>query len=327
MGYNNSVYKKIYDEYSQKYLVARERADARARELRIKIPELAKIDKELSLVGLEIFSASISGGDYQAKIAEIKEKNLELQEKRAELLLANGYPADYSDVKYECEKCGDTGFVDNKMCSCMKEALTLAGIENSGFGSLIDNQRFDNFSLDYYAKNVQQAEIMKRNRDFLIHYADCFDPKVSQSILMMGGTGLGKTHLSSALARRVIEKGNDVFYTGAIDLFSQFEIQRFKSYSNEPNELVERYFECDLLIIDDLGTEMINQFSVSTLYNLLNDRLSRRKPTVVSTNLSKEEIQKKYTDRITSRMLGEFQVLFFVGTDVRAQKLINKSRG
>ena len=327
MGYNNSVYKKIYDEYSQKYLVARERADARARELRIKIPELAKIDKELSLVGLEIFSASISGGDYQAKIAKIKEKNLELQEKRAELLLANGYPADYSDVKYECEKCGDTGFVDNKMCSCMKEALTLAGIENSGFGSLIDNQRFDNFSLDYYSKNVQQAEIMKRNRDFLIHYADCFDPKVSQSILMMGGTGLGKTHLSSALARRVIEKGNDVFYTGAIDLFSQFEIQRFKSYSNEPNELVERYFECDLLIIDDLGTEMINQFSVSTLYNLLNDRLSRRKPTVVSTNLSKEEIQKKYTDRITSRMLGEFQVLFFVGTDVRAQKLINKSRG
>ena len=138
----------------------------------------------------------------------------------------------------------------------------------------------------------------------------------------MGGTGLGKTHLSSALAKRVIEKGNDVFYTGAIDLFSQFEIQRFKSYSNEPNELIERYFECDLLIIDDLGTEMVNQFSVSTLYNLLNDRLSRRKPTLISTNLSNEEIQKKYTDRITSRMLGEYNVLVFVGTDVRAQKLM-----
>jgi DNA replication protein DnaC len=168
---------------------------------------------------------------------------------------------------------------------------------------------------------------MRKNRDFLLQYADGFDPKESQSILMMGGTGLGKTHLSSALARRVIEKGNDVFYTGAIDLFSQFELQRFKSYSNEPNELIERYFECDLLIIDDLGTEMVNQFSVSTLYNLLNDRLSRRKPTVVSTNLSKNEIQKKYTDRITSRMLGEYQVLFFVGIDVRAQKCMNKIKG
>ena len=326
MGYNNSVYKKIYDEYSKKYLIAREKADARTRELRMQIPELLKIDRELSMAGLEIFSASVSGGDYKAKIAEIKEKNMALQKKRAELLVANGYPADYSDVKYDCEKCGDTGFIENTMCSCMREALTLAGIENSGFSSLIREQSFENFSLDYYSKNIQQSEIMKRNRDYLVNYADTFNPKTSQSILMMGGTGLGKTHLSSSLARRVIEKGNDVFYTGAIDLFSQFEIDRFKSYSNEPNELIERYFECDLLIIDDLGTEMINQFSVSTLYNLLNDRLSRKKPTIISTNLSKDDIQKKYTDRITSRMLGEYQVLFFVGTDVRAQKLMKKSK-
>ena len=327
MAYSNSVYKKIYEEYSQKYLIAREKADERARELRAKIPELAKLDKQLSLVGVQIFGASIEGGDYKSKIAKIKEENLALQQKRAELLASYGYPADYSDVKYECEKCSDTGFVENRMCSCMKEALTLAGIENSGFASLIKEQSFENFSLDYYSKNIQHAEIMKRNRDFLVSYADSFDPKSSASILMMGGTGLGKTHLSSSLARRVIERGNDVFYTGAIDLFSQFEIQRFKSYSNEPNELIERYFECDLLIIDDLGTEMVNQFSVSTLYNLLNDRLSRRKPTVVSTNLSKDEIQKKYTDRITSRMLGEYQVLFFVGTDVRAQKRMNKGKG
>ena len=327
MSYNNSVYKKIYDEYSQKYLIARDRADARARELRSKIPELAKVDRELSRVGLEIFAASLTGVDTKARIEEIKEHNLALQALRAEILLSNGYPADYTDVKYDCEQCKDTGFIDNKMCSCMKEALTLAGIENSGFASLIKEQSFENFSLDYYSRNVQQAEIMKKNRDFLIKYADNFDSRTSQSILMVGGTGLGKTHLSSALARRVIEKGNDVFYTGAIDLFSQFEIQRFKSYSNEPNELIERYFESDLLIIDDLGTEMINQFSVSTLYNLINDRLSRKKPTVRSTNLSKDDIQKKYTDRITSRMLGEYQVLFFVGTDVRAQKLINKNKG
>lgn len=324
MGYNNSIYKKIYEEYSQKYLIARERADMRARELRVAIPEVAKIDKELSLTGLEIFSASLSGGDIASKIAEIREKNKALQEKRAELLEANGYPADYSDVKYDCVKCGDTGFIENKMCSCMKEALTLAGIESSGFASLIKEQSFDNFSLDYYKRNANHYEMMSRNLAFLREYANNFDPKTSPSILMMGGTGLGKTHLSSAVARGVIEKGNDVFYTGAIDLFSQFEIQRFKTYNNEPNELIERYFECDLLVIDDLGTEMINQFSISTLYNLLNDRLSRRKPTIVSTNLSQEDIQKKYTDRITSRMLGEYKVVFFAGTDIRAQKLMKK---
>ena len=324
MGYNSSIYKKIYDEYSQKYLVARERADVRAQEVRRAIPEIAKIDRELSLTGLEVFSASLSGGDTASKIAEIRAKNEALQLKRAELLLANGYPADYSDVKYECTKCGDTGFVDNKMCSCMKEALTLAGIESSGFANLIKEQRFDNFSLDFYKKNATYYDMMGKNLEFLKEYAKNFDAKNSQSILMMGGTGLGKTHLSSAVAYEVIEKGNDVFYTGAIDLFSQFEIQRFKSYNNEPNELIERYFESDLLIIDDLGTEMINQFSVSTLYNLLNDRLSRKKPTIVSTNLSKDEIMKKYTDRITSRMFGEYKIVFFAGTDIRAQKLMKK---
>ncbi len=324
MAYNNSVYKKIYDEYSQKYLIARQRATERERELHRLFPEIASIDRELSKTGLEIFSASLSGEDYKERLALIRKKNEELQAKRAEILIANGYPADYSHVKYECAKCGDTGFVDNTMCSCMKEALTLAGIENSGFAALIKEQTFDNFSLEYYAGNSMIAERMKNNLEYFKNYVDTFSSATSKSVLLMGGTGLGKTHLSSAVARGIIEKGYDVFYTGAIDLFSNFEIERFKSYSNEPNPIIERYFESDLLIIDDLGTEMINQFSVSTLYNLVNDRLSRKKPTIISTNLSKDDIQKKYTDRITSRLLGEYRVCAFMGTDVRAQKLRGK---
>lgn len=324
MGYNNSVYKKIYDEYSQKYLIARERAQRRQAELHSRIPEVARIDRELSLTGLEIFSASLSGENYRERLAEVREKNLALQAQRAQLLRENGYPEDYSDVKYECTLCGDTGFVDNKMCSCMREALTLAGIENSGFGELISQQSFDTFSLDYYRQSPKAYEIMRRNYEFLHDYAESFTPKGSPSILMMGGTGLGKTHLSSAVAGRIIERGHDVFYTGAVDLLSTFETQRFKTYSSEPNELIERYYECDLLIIDDLGTEIINQFTVSTLYALLNDRLSRRKPTIVNTNFTKDDILKKYTDRIASRLLGEYTVLFFSGTDVRAQKLMKR---
>lgn len=325
MGYNNSIYKKIYEEYKDKYLIARERADAHAAELHRTIPEVAEIDRALSRTGLAIFSASLSGDNYKERLDEIRKKNEELQSKRAKLLAMNGYPEDYSDVKYDCVKCGDTGFIGNTMCTCMRESLVLAGIENSGFADLMREQSFDNFDLDYYKSNPNHYEIMRRNLEFLKKYAYNFDERNSRSILMMGGTGLGKTHLSSAVARCIIEQGKDVFYTGAIKLFSNFEDQRFKStYSSDLNESIDRYFGCDLLIIDDLGTEMINQFSVSTLYNLLNDRLSRRKPTIVNTNLTKEEIQKKYTDRITSRMFGEFQLLFFMGTDIRAQKLIGK---
>ena len=323
MGYNKAIYKKIYDEYTTKYLIARERADQRKAELHRNIPELITIDRQLSMTGFEIFSAALSGaGDYKSSLDAVKEKNTSLQKKRGELLVAHGYPADYSDVKYECEKCNDSGFVDNKICSCMKKALVLAGFENSGISALIKTQDFDSFSLEYYKKNPKHYEIMKHNKEFLENYAEGFDQNSSPSILLMGGTGLGKTHMSSALAKRVIEKGNDVFYTGAIELFSQFENQRFRSYSQEENDTVQRCFDCDLLIIDDLGTELINQFSVSTLYNLINERISKKKPTVISTNLSQKDILQKYTDRIASRIFGEYIVLPFMGEDVRKQKLM-----
>lgn len=323
MGYNSAIYKKIYDEYTTKYLVARENADKKKAELHRVIPELISVDRELSCVGLEIFSAAISNGsDYKSRLDEVRHKNEELQKKRAELLKKHGYPEDYSDVKYECEICSDTGFVENKMCSCMKRELIMAGFENSGIATLIKEQNFSTFSLDYYKKNQNHYNIMKHNSEFLFDYAESFDDKASPSVLLMGGTGLGKTHLSSAVAKRVIERGYDVFYTGAVDLFSQFEYQRFKSYYQDENETVQRYFDCDLLIIDDLGTELINQFSVSTLYNLINSRISRKKPVIVSTNLSKNDIMQKYTDRITSRMFGEYIILPFVGEDIRKQKIM-----
>ena len=323
MGYNNAIYKKIYDEYTTKYLVARERADARKAELHRAIPELAAIDKELSMTGLEIFSAALSGdGDYKSRLEAVRKKNEALQSKRRDILLKNGYPDDYSDVKYDCEICKDSGFVDNKMCSCMKQALVMAGFENSGLSALIKEQGFDSFSLDYYKKSPKHYEIMKHNKEFLENYAESFDERSSPSILLMGGTGLGKTHASSAVAKRVIEKGNDVFYTGAIDLFSQFENQRFRSYSQDDSDIVQRYFDCDLLIIDDLGTELINQFSVSTLYNLINVRISKKKPVIISTNMSQNYILQKYTDRIASRIFGEYIILPFIGEDIRKQKLM-----
>ena len=139
---------------------------------------------------------------------------------------------------------------------------------------------------------------------------------------MLGNMGLGKTHLSSAMGGVIIGKGNDVYYSGAVEMMSDFESERFgNDYSQDTTSLTEKYFSCDLLIIDDLGTELINQFSTSTLYNLINTRLIKKKATIINTNFSRDELRKKYQDRITSRIFGEYLVWPFLGTDIREKRL------
>ena len=142
---------------------------------------------------------------------------------------------------------------------------------------------------------------------------------------MMGDTGLGKTHISSAIGGIVAKKGNDVYYTGAVDMLADFESERF-GYDryDEQASVTDKYFSCDLLIIDDLGTELINQFTTSSLYNLINSRLVRKKATIINTNFTRDELRKKYQDRITSRIFGEYTVLPFLGTDIREKKIYKK---
>lgn len=326
MGYNAENYRRIRAEYENKFTKARADADMRREELARNIPGVREIDAKLGRTGLEIMGAILAGGEAtQEQVAEIRRKNTELQARRAELLRQYGYPEDYSDVHYECEKCSDSGFVDGRMCSCMKKALVLAGCESSGLGQLLRDQSFENFSLDYYSDSRADREEMERNLTIAYRFAQGFHGVGSGNLLLMGGTGLGKTHLSSAMARTIIEAGYDVYYTGAQGMLSDFERERFGN-SSVPGagEDTERYFECDLLIIDDLGTEVTNQFTVSCLFNVINTRLNLGRSTVISTNLMPAELKSRYTDRIVSRLLGEYRALRFVGKDVRAQKLGRK---
>ena len=326
MGYNSENYRRIRGDYETKYKRAHEDADRRRAQLHEAVPGVREIDAQLGRVGLEIMSAIVKGGAATAKqIGEIREKNEQLQAKRAELLSKYGYPEDYSDVRYECSVCSDSGFVDGKMCACMKKELVMAGCESSGMGHLMRSQSFENFSLDYYRQNAAEQAEMDRNLSVAYRYAENFKVGVSGNLLLMGGTGLGKTHLCSAMARVIIEGGHDVYYTGAQGLISDFERQRFgNSTSYGGGEDVDRYFECDLLIIDDLGTEVTNQFTVACLFNVINTRLSSGRCTIINTNLSPSELQSRYTDRIVSRLLGEYRTMRFVGRDVRAQKLAKK---
>lgn len=323
MGFNSDNYRRIRAEYDNKFNRARQEADVRRAELHGAIPSLRAVDAELGRTGLQIMQALVAGGEEtERQVAKIRERNESLQKSRDELLRKHGYPVDYSDVHYECGLCSDTGFVDGKMCSCMRRELIIAGCESSGIGRLMREQNFGNFSLEYYSDNKAAFNEMELVLNAAYRFAESFGTADSENILLMGGTGLGKTHLSSAVARRVIERGFDVYYTGAQGMISDFERERFGNSSTAGGGAdVSRYFNCDLLIIDDLGTEVSNQFTVSCLFNVINTRLNLRRSTMISTNLNPRELVTRYTDRIASRILGEFRPLQFKGTDVRLQKL------
>ena len=322
MAYNKENYRRIRATYQTKYLKAREEADRRMAELHEKSPAVAAIDRELALTGAEIAMAAIgTGAEYREKLAAVEQKNLALQRERAILLEKLGYPADYTLPPYECEICRDSGFVGTKMCDCMRRELVLAAYEASGLGELMKTQSFESFSLDYYKGDAVEAEKMKKNLEILSTYAENFD-KGADSLILCGATGLGKTHLSTAVARRVIDRGFDVYYTGAIAMFADFEHARFGTGLGEQMADPARYVDCDLLILDDLGTEVTNQFTNSCLYTVLDQRINLRRPTIINTNLTGKEIKARYTDRIASRILGGFKPLLFVGTDVRRQKLM-----
>lgn len=322
MGYNQANYTRIRKEYETKYLRAREDADRRRAEALLVIPELADIDRALGQTGLMILGAALAGEDPDASVQAVRSKNEALQKQKRALLVARGFPADYTEIRYECPICQDEGFFEFKICSCMKKKLVEAAYESSGMAELLRVQSFENFDLSYYADDPQTAHHMKRVFDLCLGYARDFSPSVCSNLLLMGGTGLGKTHLSTAIARRVIDEGHDVFYTTVTNLISDFEVQKFgHSVGNETGLGTSQYFDCDLLIVDDLGTEIINQFTATVLYNVINTRISRKKSTIINTNFSRDELRAKYADRITSRLFGEYRVIPFVGRDVRMGKM------
>ena len=323
MGYNAKDYVRIRNEFSNKYTVARQLAEERRAEIHGLIPEILEIDRVLSRTGMDIMAVITSGRkDTGAAIAELEARNNALINKREDILLANGYPADYTDVHYDCPKCGDTGYVDTVMCDCMKQALVKAGYESSGLGHLIGKQTFDNFEYDYYCESDGERDKTKKCVSILRNFAENFNERTNVNFLLMGTTGLGKTHLSTAIAQKVIERGYDVLYVSAVSMMGDFEQNRFGgSYSSGSSNDVQRYYTCDLLILDDLGTEVVNKFTQSYFYEVINTRINNDKPTIINTNLTMTDINSVYSERISSRLLGEYAAMRFKGVDIRKQKL------
>lgn len=317
MGYNVKDYIKIRDEFAKKYQIARNISEARRAEIHAKLPEIFRIDTVLSRTGLDIMEAIRKGGNTDAAIAELEKRNNGLIAEREKLLVANGYPADYTDVHYDCDKCGDTGFIETTMCECMKKALVKAGFESSGLGTLIGKQTFDNFEYGYYSEAAQPMmhSVVKELRRF----SENFSSDTYENFIMLGTTGLGKTHLSTAVAEKVIERGYSVVYVSAVSMIRDFSNSIKRSNDGETVD-VSSYYDCDLLIIDDLGTEVPNRLTQSYFYEVINERINKHKCTIINTNLNPGELRDTYTDRVTSRILGEYTPLAFSGVDIRRQK-------
>jgi DNA replication protein DnaC len=322
--------RKVLNDFENKYKAAAVNAEKRKTELYSKIPKLRDIDKKLEETYKKLAAIILSGGDYDLKINEAKKNNQELIIKRNSLLEAAGYPKNYTEPRYECTKCQDTGYKGEIVCDCLKKALAAESVNHSGLGRVIKNQTFENFKLDYYDKKkspdttVYESPYrhMEKIRDECKEFAENFggNSPGEKNLMFMGSAGLGKTHMSSAVAYEVIKKGYDVFYDSAQSILYSFEKERFSKAGIFDSEIIERYMSCDLLIIDDLGTEYSGNMAISSLFNLVNMRLLDKKSMIISTNLSGGEMQNKYETRIMSRIIGEFTMMNFIGEDIRLKK-------
>lgn len=302
------------------------KAEYRSDEIKSKIPKAKELIFLLSQTGAKLSSIVFShdnNGDIKNKIKNIMQENLNLQNELYDLLEKNNYPRNYLDVQYNCKNCEDTGYVDGHKCSCLKDLIIKYNSIEFSQSIPLKSYAFENFSLHYYDEINSNGKNCKKTMtdiyDFCFRYAASFS-KNSPSVMMIGDTGLGKTHLSLAIANVVMKNGFSVLYSSAPDLFRTLQNEYYKRYENQ-NDTMDTIMQSDLLIIDDLGAEMDNQFTVSTLYNIINMRMNFQKPVIISTNLSLKEIEARYSSRIASRLMTTYRCLKFTGKDIRQQKL------
>ena len=323
MAYSHDVVARARRELESRKADHESRQQARQQEIYEKLPRVREIDKQLrSSMVLAVQAAFAKGEDGAEALAQVRQHNLGLQEERKALIAAN-FPVEYLDERPVCDYCGGSGYIGSTMCRCLTD---LCRQEQKKELALLScgNHRFADFRLDYYS-SVKDAQfgaspkaIMSHTFDICRKYAANFT-KESGNLLFNGGTGLGKTMLSACIACEVAEKGYSVAYESAPHLFSKLEKDRFHPDEDTARE-VAKLNGCDLLIIDDLGTELAGNFVTAAFYALLNDRLLAGKPMVISTNLNIDEIRQRYSPQIASRLQGSFQLLPFVGEDIRVLK-------
>lgn len=318
MKYSRDIVFKASEELRKRRESAENAAKMRKLEFSQKHPQLTEIESEMAKIGTEAIKAVLGCDDPKSFVEGLKRKSLECQKAREALFKSAGITADELAPHYYCEKCKDTGYVDGVVCDCFEELLKSLSYKELAKKTPLKISSFDDFDISLY----EDKSARERMGDILLfckNYSNDFD-LASPNLFMYGETGLGKTHLSLAIAGEVIKKGYGVVYGSAQNLLTAVERERF-GRSDEPDGTTEEaLLNCDLLILDDLGSEFTTQFTVAQLYNIINTRMAKELPTIINSNIGINELEARYTNRITSRIIGEYNLLNFIGNDIRQVK-------
>ena len=314
---------KIAEEFEHKRRLAERKASQKKREIYQKLPQLIEIDREISDTATMFTKRLMNGEDVEQ---QMRDALALLFDKKKKYLNNNGYDILDFEPVYECKKCNDSGYVNGERCSCFKNRLIEENFRHSNIGALLTNQSFDRFDPNFYSDELIKGyplsprENMRRSFKICKKFADDFDA-VKKSLLLIGGTGLGKTFLSTCIARQLLSSGKSVIYISAVDFFKRIEKARFDSGNTD----VSMFENCDLLIIDDLGTEAPSVYTVAVFTDILDSRYRSGKKMIISSNNKFKDFENIYGERVFSRLAGCFECLLFYGKDIRIQKFINNS--
>lgn len=323
MALTNAQYDEIMREYEKRQTRSRHLLEERKREIYSRIPLLEELDSEISSASLSC-ARQLLAGDEDA-LTHLHQHIAELKQKKSGLMIAEGYPSDYLEPEYICRDCKDTGYIGNQRCHCFKQAAIDLVYTQSNLKRILEKENFSTFSYSYYSKDqinpatglsaletAQSAveECHRFIRDFKTEF---------QNLFFYGDTGVGKTFLSNCVAKELLDQGHSVIYLTSFELFHIFEQNVFER-DRDMRESCQNILDCDLLIIDDLGTEMSNTFTVSQLFLCLNERILTKKSTIISTNLGLNQLLETYSERTFSRISSNYTMIKLFGDDIRIKK-------
>ena len=324
MSLNTSQYNAIMRIYNQRQFQDKYEQDQRREEVYQKVPQIRQIEDEISSQAVRC-ARKLLDGDTNAK-EELKQHIEDLREQKEVLLSAFGFPADYMEMHYACPECQDTGYVDGRKCRCFKKEEIRLLYSQSNIEEVLLRENFDSFSYEYYDDRVVIPEIQMTVADYMrqVHtwckeYVENFEKK-GGNLIFTGSTGVGKTFLTYCIAKALIDQYQSVIYLSSNDLFDVFSKNKFHyDTEEEMKDMYQYILDCDLLIIDDLGTELNNTFVSSQLFYCINERLLRKKSTIISTNLSMTMLRDTYSDRISSRIISQYSIIPLYGDDIRTK--------
>jgi DNA replication protein DnaC len=323
-GYQTEIL-KIYDKLREDEDKA---LKLRKAEISEKFPKIIELDNQIQKLSLQMAVSILKSNDGEKIIDDYKETITDLRIKKCEMLVEKGYDTEYLNLHYHCNKCKDTGFIGAVKCSCYKQKLIRLYYRNSELENTIAFNNFDNFDLNLFSNHKLGDEKfsprrnMENNLEYILKEYLPYFSTISTNLLFYGNPGSGKTYLSYCIAKAILDLGHLVVYKTSDELIKNLREIRF----NNDSSLESLLLECDLLIIDDLGAEHLNEFSITELFNIINKRILTHKKMLISTNLTLPGITKQYSERIASRLIGEFKLCKFYSEDIRIKKNLEKNR-